>query len=211
MLSRQRGYSLIELAIGIGIVGILMAAAIPQFTQALQNGQMKTATENMVTGINLARAEALRRNMPVSFYLVSDLTNACALSSTGNNWVVALANPAGLCAVAPVDSTDATAPTAADPKIVQKFSGLQSGANARVFAFLADGATTSNSATFNGLGRITGATSIAWLDFKNSTGACESDVPAGPMRCMRILISTGGQARVCDPKVSAVTDPRKCP
>jgi type IV fimbrial biogenesis protein FimT len=188
-----------------------MAAAIPQFTQTLQNGQMKTASENMATGLNLARAEALRRNMPVSFYLVSDLTNACVLSSTGNNWVVALANPTGLCGVAPVDSTDATAPTAADPKIVQKFSGVQSGANARVFGFLADGITTSNSATFNGLGRVTGANPLAWLDFKNSTGACESDATPGPMRCLRILLSTGGQARVCDPKVTSVTDPRKCP
>ena len=207
----QRGFSLTELAIGMGIVGILMAAAIPQFTQALQNGQLKTATENIVTGINLARAEALRRNMPVSFYLVSDLTAGCVLSSTGNNWVVSLASPAGLCGVAPTDATDASAPTAADPKIVQKFSGLQSGANARVFGFLANGTTASNSVTFNGLGRVTSANSLAWLDFKNSTGVCESDSPTGTMRCMRVLISTGGQARVCDPKVSSVTDPRKCP
>jgi type IV fimbrial biogenesis protein FimT len=210
VLNRQHGFSLIELAVGMGIVGILMAAAVPQFTQALQNGQMKTATENMVTGINLARAEALRRNMSVSFYLVSDLTNGCVLSSIGNNWVVALASPSGLCGVTPVDSTDATAPTGADPKIVQKFSGLQSGGNARVTGFLADGATTSNTVTFNGLGRVT-TPGLAWLDFKNSTGACESDPTPGPMRCMRILISTGGQARVCDPKVTSVTDPRKCP
>ncbi len=95
MLIAQRGFSLTELAIAIGIVGILMAAAMPQFTQSLHNAQMKSATENIVTGLGLARAEALRRNMPVSFYLVTDLTDACALSSTSNNWVVSLASPAG--------------------------------------------------------------------------------------------------------------------
>lgn len=208
MLIAQRGFSLAELAIGIGIVGILMAAAMPQFTQMLQNSQMKGATENTISGLNLARAEALRRNMAVNFYFVSDLTNGCVLSSTAANWVVSLASPAGLCAVAPVDSSDATAPTAADPKIVQKFSAQASGGNSTVAAFLADGATASTTVTFNGLGRTTG-NGLAWIDVKNSTGACESDLPPGTMRCMRIQISTGGQARVCDPKVVA-PDPRAC-
>lgn len=210
MLIAQRGFSLTELAIAIGIIGILMAAAIPQFTQMLQNGQMKSATENTVAGLNLARAEALRRNMPINFYFVSDLTSGCTLSSTAANWVVSLASPAGLCAVAPVDSADTSAPTGADPKIVQKFSSQQGGGNATVAAFLADGATASTTVTFNGLGRVTG-NSVAWIDVRNSTGACEHDATPGPMRCLRILISTGGQARVCDPQVSAATDPRKCP
>ena len=210
MLIGQRGFSLAELAIAIGIVGILMAAATPQFTQMLQNAQMKAATENTITGLNLARAEALRRNMAVSFYLVSDLTNACVLSSVSTDWVVSLANPAGLCGVAPVDSSDAAAPTAADPKIVQKFSGKESGKNATIEAFLADGATASASVTFNGLGRVTG-TGLGWIDLKNSTGTCQHANPPGTMRCMRMVLSTGGQARVCDPQVTASTDPRKCP
>ncbi len=210
MLTAQRGFSLTELAIAIGIVGILMAAAVPQFTQSLQNAQMKSATENTMTGLGVARAEALRRNMPISFYLVTDLTDACALSSTSNNWVVSQASPAGKCAVAPADADDASLPTAADPKIVQKFSGKESGKNATVSAFLADGATASTSVTFNGLGRVAGA-GLAMIDLKNSTGACQHDIPAGSMRCLRIVLSTGGQARVCDPQVSATTDPRKCP
>jgi type IV fimbrial biogenesis protein FimT len=210
VLIAQRGFSLTELAIAIGIVGILMAAAVPQFTQSLQNAQMKSATENTLTGLGLARAEALRRNMPVSFYLVDNLTSTCVLSSTSNNWVVSLASPAGKCAVAPVDASDATAPTAADPKIVQKFSGAESGKNARVKAYLADGATASTSVTFNGLGRVAGA-GLGWIDLENSSGTCQHASPPGTMRCLRIVLSTGGQARVCDPAVTATTDPRKCP
>lgn len=198
------------MAIGIAIVSIMAGLATPQFTQMLQNSQMKTATENTITGLGLARAEALRRNMPVSFYLVSDLTGACVLSSTSTDWVVSLANPTGLCGVAPADATDDTAPTAADPKIVQKFSGKESGKNATLEAFLADGATTSTSVTFNGLGRVAGA-GIGWIDLKNSTGTCQYATPPGTMRCMRIVLSTGGQARVCDPQVTSATDPRKCP
>jgi len=210
VLIAQRGFSLTELAIAIGIVGIMMAAAVPQFTQMLQNGQMKTATENTIAGLSLARAEALRRNMPVNFYLVSDLTSACVLDSNATNWVVSLANPSGLCDVAPVDASDASAPTAADPKIVQKFSGKESGKNATTVAVLADFVTASSTATFNGLGRIAG-NGIAAIDIKNSTGACQHDATPGSMRCMRIRISTGGQARVCDPSPTvAATDPRYC-
>jgi hypothetical protein len=31
------------------------------------------------------------------------------------------------------------------------------------------------------------------------------------MRCMRVVVSTGGQVRMCDPQVLDATDPRVCP
>jgi type IV fimbrial biogenesis protein FimT len=40
-------------------------------------------------------------------------------------------------------------------------------------------------------------------------GTCEH-VDGGSMRCLRIDISVGGEARMCDPAVADATDPRKC-
>jgi type IV fimbrial biogenesis protein FimT len=40
-------------------------------------------------------------------------------------------------------------------------------------------------------------------------GTCEH-VDGGSMRCLRIDISIGGEAKMCDPAVTDVTDPRIC-
>jgi type IV fimbrial biogenesis protein FimT len=63
--------------------------------------------------------------------------------------------------------------------------------------------------TFTGLGRAL-AGGITQIDFSNSTGACQHITSTGKMRCMRIMVTSGGQARMCDPKVTDVNDPRKC-
>lgn len=194
MRATQRGVSLIELLIGLAIVGIVMFVGLPAFSGFLQNTQIRNAAETTLSGITLARAEALRRNQPVRFQLVSTLTSACALSATGKNWIVSLADPAGRCEVAPSETTA--------PQTIQKKSGTEGTENITLAA------TGGSLITFNGLGRVTGA-AITQLNFSNSTGTCEDT--GGNMRCLRIVVSTGGQVKMCDPKVTAATDPRKCP
>ena len=186
----QRGATLIELMIALAIVGLLMLLGLPAFSTFLQNTQIRNAAETTLSGITLARAEALRRNATVRFQLVSNLTSGCALSATSLNWVVSLADPSGACDAA--------------PSIVQKKSAREGTGNVTV-------ATTGGSTlVFNGLGRVIGA-GITRFDFSNNSGACEHvDATNGTMRCLSILVSTGGQAKLCDPKVTDVTDPRRC-
>jgi type IV fimbrial biogenesis protein FimT len=69
--------------------------------------------------------------------------------------------------------------------------------------------TGGSTLVFNGLGRVTGA-GITRLDFSYPGGGTCEDA-GGTMRCMRIDVSAAGAAKICDPKVSASTDPRKCP
>lgn len=65
----QGGVTLIELMIAIIIVSILLTIALPNFSAWIQNTQIRTATESIQNGLQLARAEAVRRNEPVSFIL----------------------------------------------------------------------------------------------------------------------------------------------
>lgn len=190
----QRGFTLIELMIGLAILALLLFLAVPNFAMFLQNTQIRNAGESVLQGLNLARAEALRTNSSVRFQFVSNLTSGCSLANNSLNWVVSTANPAGKCQEAP----GATA-----TGIVQKQSARDGTPNV---VLAADGTTV----VFNGMGRVVGA-GIGTINLANALGTCEhADPTNGTMRCLRVLISTGGQIKLCDPKVTDATDPRRC-
>lgn len=67
--------------------------------------------------------------------------------------------------------------------------------------------------TFTPLGgvraNLDGSATITQLDISNPAGgACQT--ASGPMRCLRVVVSGGGNLKMCDPAVTAVTDPRRC-
>lgn len=189
-----RGFTLVELMIGLAVVGVLMMLAIPAFTQFLQNQKMKNAAETTMHGLTLARGEAVRRNSSVRFQFVSSLTSGCALSTSDLNWVVSISDPTGAC--------DATPGAATAPQIVQAKSA-RDGTDGVSMA-----TTGGSSITFNGLGRVTG-TGITQINFTYPTGGtCQH--AGGEMRCMRVIVSTSGAAKICDPQVTDNTDPRFC-
>lgn len=77
--SGYRGFSLIELLVGIVILAILMSLAMPGFQTWLQNSQIRNAAESVQNGLQRARAEAVGRNANVEFVL-----------GAGSSWVVQL-------------------------------------------------------------------------------------------------------------------------
>jgi type IV fimbrial biogenesis protein FimT len=196
----QTGFSLIELMIGLAIVTILLVLGLPAFNIFLQNTQIRNAAETTLAGITLARSEAVRRNATVRFQLVSNLTSGCALSTSSLDWVVSQADPTGACDAAPSETTA--------PQLIQKKSAREGSANVTI-------ATTGGSTlVFNALGRVIGG-GITVINFSNPIGgACEHVDPTnGTMRCLRVLVSAGGQTKMCDPKVPLSTppvDPREC-
>jgi type IV fimbrial biogenesis protein FimT len=211
--------SMIELMVGIAIVAILFMLAAPSFSNWIQNTQIRTAAEAIQSGLMLARGEAVSRNTTVRFQLTNALDNTClitaspvesvAIASTGRwvNWVVSLDNPSGACDSAPMDSADPNPPA---PRIIQTRAGAEGSRNAMVAASQA-------TIVFNGLGRRAappppGDTSTVNIDITNPIGgACVADAPPGPMRCLRIVVSPGGQVRMCDPAFAfSSTYPQGC-
>jgi type IV fimbrial biogenesis protein FimT len=185
--------------IGLVIMALLMMIGLPNMSIWLNNTQIRTTGETLLAGLQLARTEAVKRNQIVRFQMVSDLTSGCAIAAAGKSWVVSLDDPTGACDAAPSD--------AAAPRIIQTRSGSEGTERATVAG------TPAATVHFNGLGRLTspgGAANMSQILITNPVGGTCEHVDGGSMRCLRIDISIGGEAKMCDPAVTDVTDPRIC-
>ena len=85
MLERSvhHGFTLVELMIGLTIVGILIMTALPSYTGWVHNTKIRNAAESVLNGLQLARAEAVHRNTDVQFAL-----------GAGSPWTVSVVNNA---------------------------------------------------------------------------------------------------------------------
>lgn len=196
---RQGGFTLIEFAVALAVIGLLMAAVLPVAGDWLRSVRVRNVAESIQNGMQIARNEAVRRNRRVSFYLVSAtdpkvLDDSCALSGSGSSWVVSLSSPAGSCSDEPS--------TSVAPMIVDKHAGGDGGDGVSVDAVQADG-SAATTITFNGFGQIANADAIRSVDIDFDD--CEG------CRDLRIEISPTGSVRMCDPNVSTSgDDPRRC-
>jgi len=212
MLSRRspaRGFSLIELIVVMAIMVMMMMMAAPSFSVWIANSRIRVTAESVLSGLQVAKSEAVARNTRVRFQLTSTLDNTCVLSATGLNWIINL-DPnvnadevVGRCATAP--NPMASPSVAADaPFILQTRPAAGSGSSA-VNA-------TAPSLVFNGLGRIAPPLPPGniTIDVNNPTnGTCFA--AGGELTCLRIVITPAGQVRMCDPNPDLPAgDPRIC-
>ena len=106
----NRGFSLLEMLVVVAIAGIVLSIAVPSFQETIVNSRTRGVAESIQFGLIKARSDAINRNAPMRFQLVSTLTNACTASGASRLWVVTQytglttpANtrgvPAGACAI----------------------------------------------------------------------------------------------------------------
>jgi type IV fimbrial biogenesis protein FimT len=69
---KQLGVTLVELVIAIAILGIVAAIAAPSYAEFIANSQIRSTTESIRNGLQVARAEAVKRNATVAFTLSAD-------------------------------------------------------------------------------------------------------------------------------------------
>lgn len=218
----QYGFTLVELMVTLAIMAIFMAAAAPSIMEWVAHARMRGAAEGILSGLQQARGEAIKRNQVVTLWLVSlgttpndkILDSTCALSSSSASWVISLNNPEGLCDVAPtlhLKREDLLTPFIAgtNAQYVPASSMFLSAKN-RSGPTVID----ANSVSFNGYGQLnTPSTDITVIDI---TTADSSALP------LRIEIGLAGSARLCansgviyfEPGSSTVPknpkDPRAC-
>ena len=207
IMGKSLGFTLIELLITMTIFAILMAAGMPAFNQWSQNSQIRTTAGSIRDGLTLARAEAVRRNATIRFQLTTTLGDDCAPSASGTNWVVSFDDANGACGHAMLNEDFSVNDTTNNPspRIIQRRSGQEGSGRASVTVLGGNAAFT-----FNGLGRLTSAPDDIDIKPVGVTGNCTDAA-----RCLRVVVSAGGQVRVCVPDGLNATDlpagdPQKC-
>ncbi len=184
MRRRIRGFTMIELLIGIVVLAILLGLGAPGFMSWMQNAQVRNAADAALYGMQLARTEAIRRNKPVQFAL-----------RTQSGWDVSIVNPSA-------NDKVQVCPTSPSPCVIQTRTRKEGSVNVNV------GATPGGSyaVTFDAMGGPTGnadaSLTMTSLDFTSSVA---TDAP----RPLRIVVSLSGTIRLCDPN-APTGDARRC-
>ena len=159
---------------------------------------MRATAESIQNGLQLARAEAVRRNAAVSFYLTSSVDAGCVISPVSTNWVITFGgdDPTGNCGKAPMnDALPPTDPVNTVPRVIQRRSAAEGSSNVVTNSNV-------NVVSFNGLGRGTPAS----IDVDDVSGVCTTT-----SHCLRVTVTNGGQVRVCDRALNpAGIDPQRC-
>lgn len=187
---RMRGFTLIELMVAIALFALLFMFAYPGYTSFIQNAQVRTAAESVINGLQLARAEAIRSNGNIQFQLLNTLNGAAVTG--GTDWSVMAATPA--------------TPTVFNQQVqTRRESSASSRARVGVATSVSataasPGANMPATITFTGLGRLSAASNVRQIDVTGATGA----------RRLTIVLTLGGDARLCDPALSLATNPQGC-
>ncbi|MBL0142679.1 MAG: GspH/FimT family pseudopilin [Betaproteobacteria bacterium] len=70
----QSGITLVEILVAVAIIGIVMALGMPAYGTWIQNVQIRTASDAILNGLQVAKNEAIRRNASVQFKLDAGTT-----------------------------------------------------------------------------------------------------------------------------------------
>ena len=68
----QTGFTLIEMMVVVAVLAIVMSIALPNLRVMIANTQIRSVAESVRNGLQLARAEAVKRNESVRFTLNAD-------------------------------------------------------------------------------------------------------------------------------------------
>lgn len=189
--ARTRGFTLVELMVTVTLFALLLSLAYPSYTRFIQDAQLRTAAESVLNGLQLARAEAIRRNTTIRFRLLNTLNSASVTG--GTDWSVMAAT--------------AATPTVFDQQVQTRRDSATS-STARASVSTAVSATAASAGTgmpanidFTGMGRLSTATTARQIDVTGSSTSA---------RRLAIVLSPGGDVRLCDPALAIATNPQGC-
>jgi type IV fimbrial biogenesis protein FimT len=87
-LTRNQGFTLVEMVVVLSILGIAVAIAMPSFIRFVQNNRLATTANAFVGALNLARSEAITRGVTVTVCKSPDQIDCVANGDWAQGWIV---------------------------------------------------------------------------------------------------------------------------
>ena len=86
----EGGFSLTELMVTVAVLAVIMAIAIPSMTVVVNNNRLTAQANELVTGVQHARSEAVRLNSPVSLCQSADGATCSAAGGQWTGWITVI-------------------------------------------------------------------------------------------------------------------------
>lgn len=191
---REAGLGLVELMIGVVILGLMVAMAVPSMATWMRNARVRTVADAIQSSVRLAQAEAQRRGHAVVLFRTADrdCTNTTTANANGQFWQVR-ALPGTLINAQPSVAVQCGVLT--DVQV-----GVTITSTATALCFSGEGRQITL-ADPDGIG-VSCAAAVASFDVTPDAAHAEN-------RPLRVTAGLAGAVRICDP-LKAGTAPDGC-
>lgn len=88
--ANQFGFTLIELMVTIAVASVLIMVAVPSFNDAILNSKLTGNANNLLSSIQIARSEAIKRNTVVLLCRSADGKSCATSGGWEQGWIVRL-------------------------------------------------------------------------------------------------------------------------
>lgn len=85
-MKKNSGFTLIEVVITLALAALLVTLSLPSFRGMIQNNRATTQANDMLSALNLARSEAVKRGTPVSICARTDPPTSPESCSGAADW-----------------------------------------------------------------------------------------------------------------------------
>ena len=83
-----KGFTLLELMTALAILAVLMSVGVPSFVTMIRNNRITAQANEMVSALNYARSESVKRGIPVSVCSSTDGATCAASTTWSTGWIV---------------------------------------------------------------------------------------------------------------------------
>ncbi|HEX8606220.1 MAG TPA: type II secretion system protein [Pseudoduganella sp.] len=198
------GYTLIELMVGVAILGILLAVGIPSMTNWIMANKARAASGFYLDGLSMARRQAVTHNARSRFVLTPGTNGQF-------DWQVDLCfpTPGAPCKDDEGNWSTAAAPSSGDPEGAAGFRSVQRSAASLPASDVLIPAVSPAGAS------AVYFTEVGWVDTTIGDRLALLRLEPAPalanaVRTAAVAVTLAGMAAGCDPAVAA-PDSRACP
>lgn len=125
-IHKNKGFTLVELIVTVAIVGIFASIALPGFSTLIKNNRMPVTTNEFMSGLVLARSEALKRSRTVTLCASEDQEVCSGDDDFTKGWIIyADCDDSGDLTAGAVDCNNDTVTDASETEVIKVHDGFE--------------------------------------------------------------------------------------